>query len=360
MRAPTTNILRQHLGSGQIPIDSRVRRSDSDEWRALDGTAEFADLVHSSHRGQDPRSRFFAPESATPTPPEPVNLASRLEAKRLRTVGLRGLAEDLTAALENTMARPKLVVAGMVGVASGAVVAAAGSVLQFLPWPWSLEVAIATALVLLVMGSVANAFLTQLTYIELSRLRPPRWAEASPGLGRYSLRLVLALLATAGVAGAIIALLRWFPDQLTATNLVDPFKVIVDVAAPMIKVLAFLVELVLWPILVFTMLLGPVVVIEECSTVQAVLQWWRLVRRHLGRLFLYESLTFLAGIVTLVFAFPLGLAAVGRQWTGFATAGGFSFSIVAGLALAPLIAYLSVAHVFIYLKIRYEVDQRKQ
>ena len=56
-------------------------------------------------------------------------------------------------------------------------------------------------------------------------------------------------------------------------------------------VCALILEVLLWPILGLALLLGPIVIVEECGSIRAIRQWCELVRRHLGRVFLYEEWT---------------------------------------------------------------------
>jgi hypothetical protein len=360
VRASSTHVVRQHLGAGQIPFGSRVRRSEGEEWIALEWAEEFADLVESS--GQPTKMALPSPRREAAGHAEPAGIVSRLDSQRLRTVGLRGLVEELAAALDNTLSRPKLMVAGTAGVLSGVVVAATASTAPLLPDRWPLAAWAAAALVLLIVWVIANVLLTQMTYIELSRLRPARWLETRTGLTGFALRLLGALLVTAGAAVVAIVLLRWLPQEMVTSKPSERLTSLPEAGAAAVKVVGLVVEMLLWPAIAFTFLLGPVVVVEECSAVRAVRQWWRLVRRHLGLLFLYEAVAFLGGIITLVFAVPLAIAAVGRwgHWGGYDTALGFSLCVLSGLAAAPLVAYLAVAHVFIYLNLRYEVDQRRR
>src|SRR5947209_5957896 len=44
-RASSTSVLRHQLDLGQIPFDSRVRRTVDEEWVALEWTREFGDLI---------------------------------------------------------------------------------------------------------------------------------------------------------------------------------------------------------------------------------------------------------------------------------------------------------------------------
>lgn len=358
LRASNTQVLRQHLGAGQIPFASRVRRSGDEEWSALDWTQEFADLVVTAKTTTSavPKRTSLADGTLAV---EPANLATRLDPLRLKTVGLRGLLEELVAALDNTLSRPKLLVAGVAGVVSGVLVAFAASAGGFVVhsdpvWLWA-----GVAVLLAAVGSVANVLLTQMTYIELCQVRPVRWAEARAGLVRHSARLFSAYLVAAGGTALAIWLLRQFPDTvfgvLEGRGLTDA----AHFARPTLTLLAMLVEMVLWPVLGFTLLLGPVVVIEEDSALGAMRQWWGVVRRHWGRLILYQFTAALVGLATLVFMVPLALVSWGRfgPWQNLDNVVGFGLAILAGLAAAPILAYSAVAHVFLYLNLRYEVDQ---
>jgi hypothetical protein len=133
------------------------------------------------------------------------------------------------------------------------------------------------------------------------------------------------------------------------------------IAAVSVSIAALILEMIIWPVAGFSLLLAPVVVIEERHVFSAIRHWWRLLRQHVGRLFLYQSAAFLVGIATLAFAVPLALAVWGRldRWTGIDTPLGATVCILAGLTAAPLLAYLAVAHVFIYLNLRYEVGSRR-
>jgi hypothetical protein len=212
---------------------------------------------------------------------------------------------------------------------------------------------------LLLIGAVADALLTQMTYVELSRLRPARWPEARAGLGNFAARLFVAWLATAGVALALIALLRWLPPGPITPGGESP-GALWEVGAGLLTVVTLVLEVLLWPVVALALLLGPVVVVEEIRPGAALGQWGRLVRQHLGRLYLYETGAAVVGLASLALTVPLALAAWGRAHliSGFDSPLGFSLCLLGGLAAAPLIAFLAVAHVFFFLTLRYEVGQR--
>ena len=94
-------------------------------------------------------------------------------------------------------------------------------------------------------------------------------------------------------------------------------------------------------------------------------EWRQLLRDHFGRVLVYEGLTILLGIGICL---PLTLA-VGLTFRGtpiLAPAWPFQFNddshsvavgvaaVFEGLSVAPLLALLPVANVFIYLNLRYE------
>jgi hypothetical protein len=363
LRAASTHVLRQHLGSGRIPSDSRVRRSVEEEWVALDWTTEFGDLVrHHTAEGNaagadartDPAMAAFQPL------PRPSGIASRLDSGRLVTVGLRSLAEELIAALDSSLARQKLAVAAATALAAAITAAASIPILNSIGLPGFWIALSGVALAVLAMVSVCNVLVTQTTYVELSRLRPATWAEATAHWLRFSLRLLLAYLVAGGGAALGIALFRWLPEALLPAVQPEAMSTWHNVVTNLAAVISLVGEIILWPMLGFTLLLGPVVVVEECSVAAALRQWWWLVRRHLGRLLLYESAAVLGGFALLPFTFPVVLAAWGRwgQWGGLDNVIGLSLVLLAGLAAAPLLAYQAVAHVFLYLNLRYEYDRR--
>jgi hypothetical protein len=356
LRAASTSVVRQHLDAGRIPSDSRVRRSPHEEWIALDWTDEFADLLRQHREARSERAGSSAPQPAPAKPVLRSHVAARYDPARIQTVGLRALAEELIAALDNTLARSKLITAGLFSVFSALVWAVFGNINPPEKLPWSVLPG-ALALLFVFLGAIAaNVILTQMTYLELSRLRPAAWTEARVGLVGFARRLFVAfLLAGGSVVAAIVFLHRWnLHDFAGAAG--GYFHLPPTFVAEILSIVSLLLEVVLWAVLPFTFLLGPVVVVEESSVLGSLAQWWWLVRSHLGRLFLYESTAVMGGIAMLVFAFPLELVVwLHRgEWGNVQTATGIGLCLLTGLAAAPLIAYLAVAQVFIYLNVRYE------
>ncbi len=338
LRAESTDAVRQYLGSGLIPSSSRVRRPAEENWVALERRTEFADLF-APRRTNGDATRVTATRPAGPGP-------SRPDVARSPGVGLRGMLHELLAALESTLVRGKLGVAAFACVLGGLVVAFldAGLLDAVLPGPVVSSVAAGLAGVFL--AAVAGALLTEMTYLQLARLRPASWGEAAAGLGRSLPRVFAGYLLIGGGAVLAIALLRAVPAWLGAAEL--SWSAAVREA---LTGVAVVLEVALWPVVAFALLLAPVAVVEECSLAGAFAQWAWLVRQQLPRLLLYEGLALLlGGVVALALALPLVLAA----WAaGSGPAVGFVLRVLEGLALTPLVAYLAVANVFIYLNVRY-------
>jgi len=362
MRANSTAAVRHHLEAGRIPSDSRVRRSSDEEWTALDWTSEFSDLeLRRPVRGTS--SRATSPRDPVASSGETGGLRSN--SMQLQTVGVRGLAEELLAAMDSTLVRSKLVIAALAGFLGGLAFVAANLVESSVAWAW-LPWAVA-GLVCLVLVACCAAVLTQMTFVEVSRLRPARWAETKAGLGRHVFRLLIAQLLVGGTTIAGLVFLQqapsWAigpqsglpPPWVTGRRAIEVLAAAEWLAAAVTAV-ALILQVLLWPVLGFALLLAPVILIEECSVVQALRIWWSLLRRHLSRVFLYEALACaLAGVASLPFVVPVALSLGSAPQTGLAGSIAEAVLILlTGLALTPLIAFLFVANVFIFLNLRYE------
>src|SRR5438067_1128080 len=112
-----------------------------------------------------------------------------------------------------------------------------------------------------------------MTFVEVSRLRPARWAEATAGLRRHVVRLLLAQLIVGGSAVAAIVLLRWLPAWLLGPHAPEALTG-AEVLVGALTAIALIVQVLLWPVPGFTLLLAPLILIEECSVWQALRQWW--------------------------------------------------------------------------------------
>ncbi|HEV3263195.1 MAG TPA: hypothetical protein VG013_40545 [Gemmataceae bacterium] len=361
VRAASTLAVRNHVGSGRIPRTSRIRRTPDEEWVGLEWTEEFADLVKHDSRAAPAVAK--AEEAATGwSPSPPAGVASRLDPMRLETVGVRALLDELLAAMDSTLVRGKLLIAAVAGVVSAVILAFAASASTPLEPTLSLMIWSAAVVAIVVIAAFSNTLLMQMSYVELARLRPARWAEARAGLLPFALRLILCYLVTGGIPLLAIGVLRWLPVWVSGPGVPDW---LVGARGPVMEgvvVAGLVLELVLWPMLCCTLLLGPLIVVEESSVFKALAEWWRLLRRQFGRVFLYEMLAVaLAVAAALPFCVPLGLAAAGRVGSaGPTSAVGLGLFVLGGLAAAPFIAYLAVANVFIFLNLHYEPAPRRR
>ncbi|HVS36746.1 MAG TPA: hypothetical protein VMS17_14390, partial [Gemmataceae bacterium] len=353
-RAASTDVLRQQIHSGKIPRASSVRRSPDDEWTALEWTREFADLLD---QFPPPRAAEQAKDKLDPggersAPTAGSGLSARLDRTRLPTIGVRGMVHELLAALDATLVRRKLAAAALAGLAAGLILAAPQ--LPMLPFesaaPWARWIA-AGFLVLLIVTATA-AVLTRMTFLELSKMRPARWGEGFTGMLGTTLRIIVAQLLTAGVAGGAIVLLRLLPGWLLDQHVGGAAS---DGLAAAATAIGMILELALWPIIGFALLLPPIFVVERCSIGRALSQWLHLLKTDLGRVFLNEALALGLGLAaTLLLALPwLALVAYTAD-PRVATAVTLTRGVLAGLAAAPLLGYLMVANLFIYINLRYE------
>jgi hypothetical protein len=369
MRASTTEAVRFHLETGRIPRTSLVRRSPEEEWTALEWAPEFVDLLQADHpRGPSDYALLESEPLVSPSPPQtPRPVARRTREARegrmqLHTIGARGMVEEMLGALDSTLVRLKLRIACAMGLTSMVILVLIWLLVPFLDWPWTLLPQVGTGIGLLVIWAMGSTLITQATFTELSHARSAGWADARTGLGRHSLRLTFALLLVVGIPILVIILLRKAPEGLENLELIDPIQ---DWGTA----LALVLRLVLWVFLglwiSFSLLLAPILIVEECSIGQGLRLWWQFLRQHFSRAYLYEALT---ATMAAVASLPLMLPVVLGPWPGSVPAAAATLStdlrlatlsILAGLALTPLIAFLIVANLFIYLNLRYEQGYRR-
>lgn len=348
VRAKSTKALRYHIRTGRIPVAARVRRDPAEDWVALEWTQEFADLM-SREAGKT------RPEAAPNYEPAVNNLA-KVKNDELRTLGVRGLVQELLSALDSTLNRVKLRIAAGAGLVLGMGVALYTAFFAEAEPPWSWAGLAALAFLAAMGTCLAIVLLTQMTFVELSRLRQARPKEIRVGLWRHTLHLLLAYVAVGGVLAGALFGLRTLSSWLSGPG--GPG--LTEAALVALLAIRLLLEILAWPILGLTLLFCPIVVIEECSFIRAVREAYAMAHRHPGRVFLYEALAFVLGIVlTLPFMFPVGMTALSIAGESglLSLVGYFLLRILGGLALTPLLAYLSVANVFIYLNLRYEFFQ---
>src|SRR6476619_5290723 len=100
------------------------------------------------------------------------------------------------------------------------------------------------------------------------------------------------------------------------------------------------------------LLFGSIAIVEEASFLGVLREWWTMLRRHLARLLLYETLVILLGfLLAAPFLWPVLFSSLTYPAGGtfLSVVENSTLTIVGGLALTPLLAYLLVANVFIYL-----------
>jgi hypothetical protein len=268
--------------------------------------------------------------------------------------GVKGLVDELLNAFDSSLRQGKLLVAALTGAGLGV----------FLLLDGWLRIQAFGALYVTCRGLVVLAFLgvlslgicllTQMTFIEMSRRRPATRNEIRAGLLGNTLRLALDLALLVGLLGGLLALFRWLPD-LVHSRLES--GALSDALQCALLTLRLLLEVIVWPIFVLALLLlGPIVVIEETSALGALLAWLSMLRQHLGRIYLYEALALaIAGVLTLPLLIPILLASNAGH-SHFAERA--TLQVLAGVALTPMLAYVFVANVFIYLNLRYEFQHR--
>lgn len=351
VRAKTTIAVRHNVESGRIPVESWVRRRGEDDWSSLEWTVEFADLVVAK------RKELAGPDKAPGPRTEPDSATkekttSGRNHNELRTVGVRGLLDELLAALDSTLGPRKLCIAALTCLFGTALLLTArrfnGS--QGEP-PWLLWISIGLGLAA-VLG-IGAGLLTRITFVELSRLRQARWGEAFGRLGHFGPRIMGCYILVGGAVLLAILGLRNFPGWVLTQQEGDPVAAATPTAIA--TVVSLLLQVLLWPILGLGLLLPPAVIVEECPILPAIVQWWTLVRRNLGRVIIYEGLAFALGtVMTLPFLVPVLLAGAPPLQIDMSAVTGTTLVLLGGCALTPLVAYLVVANVFIYLNLRYE------
>lgn len=351
-KARNTAAVRHLLENGRIPTQSRVRRPSEVDWTTLDWTKEFADLANQPRR---PNPRLHEPAEV----PGPGGLRAgdgfSSPEFEIKEVGLRGLVEELLTALDTSLARRKLLLALLAGLAGGLVRLG----LSWLPpMPEGIPPGFLIAcevLGLAFVGCLCAALITQMTLHEITHLRPATWREARWFLGRHTFHILIGLLVLAAVL-----VLPMIGLQSLQTWALETAEVMDPTMGTSLATVALggrlLLAVLLWPFMSLALFLVPIVIAEEVGLLRALRLWVSLLRQHLGRAFLYQALALaVAGLVTLPVLLPVMFAAwffpvpetLGGAAANFLT-------ILTGLALAPFFVYLVVANLLIYLMLRYE------
>jgi len=365
IKAKSTTSVRHHIEAGHVPLNSMVRRDSSEEWVSLIWVAEFAD--------------FGASSGATPPTPSGTGsnhtsrsgVSARLDPMRLQTVGVRGLIDELIAALDSTLSRSKILPAFLASILIYLGLFAARSlhhlVLDPTDVPW-LPVVAGAAFAVIVL-SILNAVLGKLTHLELSSMRPAKLSEGLKGCVKYTIPALIANSVVAGSSLGLLFLMRKVP-QWTAQALTDAGMHVdtQQILFTPILVVIYIISALLWIIVGLCWLLTPAIVVEESSWLAGIREWRQLIKEHFGRVVVYEGLTVMLGIaVALPLTLAVGLALEGNlsvlpvspvspvgHGEGANWVMGTVQAAMHGLTAAPLFALLAVANVFIYLNLRYE------
>ena len=358
IKAKSTSSVRHHLEAGTIPVLSMARRHSTEEWISLAWVAEFADLAGDSPaQDNDGAVNRISPNGNGSNPDIHIRsggVAARLDSLQLQTVGIRGLVDELTAALDSTLCTSKLRL-----IARACFLAAIAYMAVYLTVPL-----ISTELIwlgkwlgALLAGAVlvrSAAILTRQTHLELSRMESVTVAEAREGIFPLACRVGLGVLLTAGVGLAILAGYQYLLGELSDwTHTLTPrlgesiftAGCLVGLALAVVIGAAILVSLVLPAILI----------VQEGNFWDAISEWRLLLRNHRQRVVTYEGL---AVVLAALAAVPAALPVVFAFEFGFPMpVNGLTQTAIAallGLAISPAVAFLAVANLFIYLNLRYE------
>jgi hypothetical protein len=370
LRAASTAVLRQELSARHIPLGSTVRRSPSDEWVSLAWTQEFADVVEEltayspSKAGKSAGStrthQAASLHSGNTATNHAATVGSRLDPAQLHLVGVRSYLEELLAALDSALVPKKLLLGLIAGILLGTLF-----LLERAPSFEGETSWLTAAWILLAVCSAIfdglTSLLTRLTYVELARMRPARWRHGFDGLGQLTVWVVVSKLIVWGCVGGLIVLLRWLPVWLSTGTEEIPNQGH-RILGGAVLVVCILGEVLLYPVFFLWSLLPPLLVVEGGTVWSGLRQWLDLLRRHLGRVFLYQTMA--TGLGVLVTA-PLLLLIVPLFLPAFHPPEGLqeifrdTRLFLLGLACAPLLTYWITANVFIYLNLRYgTISQR--
>src|SRR5581483_10174642 len=203
----------------------------------------------------------------------PVRPRRRTPRPALQTLGIRGLVEELIKAVDSTLGRHKLIAAAVAGLVAGLALLTGVILPLYLSPDWRRAGQFGAAVVAIIALGICACWLTQMTYIELARLRPARRRELWAGLLRHTRRLVLAQLVVGALFAAPLVLLRWLTDAVV-TPAVLPAGHWLDALRSFLLAVRLLTEVLGWPIFLMSLLLlGPLVVIEDYSVVRSLREW---------------------------------------------------------------------------------------
>jgi hypothetical protein len=363
VKAKSTAAVQHHLEAGHIPLNSYARREAGDEWVALAWVAEFADLAAGRPRPVRPdNGAAGVPAERAAESGLKTGVSARLDPLKLQTVGVRGYVDELIAALDSTVNATKLWVGCLTGVAVALAWLLIHWFLRFVEldatWPALLLSGLAAATLL----ALGVTLITRQTQLELTTMRPISWRATRTGSGRQFLRVFVIFLIVGGVGSALLYLCHRFPAWVEqpagegGVRGLEPEEAIVTAAG----ILGVLLSVVVFIGIGLAMLIAPALIVEDSSVAGALREWRALCREHRLRVFLYEGLAIALGVAaTLPLAVPIYLGLANGLFPYENLAVECTRWGLRGLAFGPLIAFLAVANVFIYLNLRYEYSPHK-
>ncbi len=359
-KAKSTPAVLHHIEAGNIPLNSRVRRKSGEEWLSLAQVPEFSSqTVVGSSRSAASMAEFNHSNNSGSSPDIHLGagVSARLDPLKLQVVGVRGYVDELYAAFDSTLVQAKLWVASLTGFAI--------AILYFLTGYWGnqfpevppLFFDIGFILSFVVIFTLGNVLITHQTHLELSQMEMVSFKKVCHGILPLYFRCLTALLILISLG---LGLQYGF---VLLCDLLNNNGVIL-----LLAISAFPIGFILFFITILGILLPPIIAIEEGSLMDNFREWRALLREHRIRVVLYESLAVGLGIIAcLPFAIPIlatyllqesvqlqNVIPVRWHMLQLGIQGGFI-----GIALGPLIAFMSVANVFIYLNLRYEYSPRK-
>ena len=346
--AKSTQAVRYHIERGRIPANSRIRRSAEEKWQPIDSVAEFADLL-APPSGPEPSST----DDREPTPNERATLGrSNVE---YRVFGVASLVNELFSAVDLSLHHQKLRLAALAALVWAVGLVALNLVVELAHGVWLFGLCAAIAAVMLFVAGLMTTILAKMTLTEMLRRRHAEWHEIRPRLLRTACYFLVSEVLFLSVT---LLPLQWL------IHFDEVWRYFFHETAPS-PVLKSVVEslrlilFILFPLLQgLFLLMGPVLVVEECTPGPAFGMWWNLLSADLSRIFLYETLALALGaILSLPLIFPVLYAG----WIQGRPADRFlvevwqaTLHVMGGVAVTPFVAYLVVANVFIYLNMRYE------
>lgn len=345
LRSQAMQTVLEHLRSGRLQTGTLVRRPGEEDWIGIEWIPEFALALA---EGNQARANSTHPRP-TQTRREPVDpdyhgatVADRLEGDRLGVLGALTILREVVTALDLALMSLKLRLISILGLLGGLLFV----VPSLCAWQpeglfWGQT---AVALLLVALGGI---LVGQLVCVEVSRNRPGRWREARKGLLGQTVRFALGLFVMPGIGVALlVGLLRYLNGFETPGEEVGSW---LTAGACLALVL---------PLVVFgptTLMLAPILVVEECGVFRALIQWYQLLRANLGKALLYDLLG--TGVILLFLLAPAALV-MSLSWlplpAPFHPLVQAVQGILAGLLVALALVYLLVVQVFLYLNLRFD------